>query len=194
MLFISTSGTPVPRCGSPFVCSLTQLPVLLSPGCGSKSSALDPFPAPLLVCPLCACSVPVFLLLAGSGRSHPSARAGGEREPSSSRRPQCSAGPHHLQPELPAGNRCQQRGDLQDPSGQSAFFCPWEGDIPVQTPEPWLSFCLRSCKASLHFRGGRCHWPREMLALKARARGLVFKCRPHLSYTEIKHRRFSLLS
>lgn len=43
------------------------------------------------------------LLPAGGGRSHSSAGPGGQREPSSSRRPERPAGSHHLQPELPPG-------------------------------------------------------------------------------------------
>lgn len=99
------------------VCCLIQRlkPASLGVDRAANSSALGHSPAPSLVVPLCACSVPLFLPLAGSGRSHPSARSGGEREPSSSRRPQRPAGPHHLQPELPAGNRHQQHGPLWKP-------------------------------------------------------------------------------
>ena len=43
------------------------------------------------------------LLPAGGGWSHSSAGPGGQREPSSSRRPERPAGSHHLQPELPPG-------------------------------------------------------------------------------------------
>lgn len=121
------------------VCCLKQRLKRASQGVhhASNSSTLGPSPAPSLAVPLCACSVPLFLPLAGSGRSHPSARSGGEREPSSSRRPQRPAGPHHLQPELSAGNRPQQHGPLWKP--QQAI-CP-------------LSLRKGTCQCRPHSRG-----------------------------------------
>lgn len=90
------------------------------PGNGSylEKQHFGTFPCPV---PLCTWSVTVFLLLAGCGRSHPSARAGSKREPSPSRRPQCPAGPHHLQPELPAGNRHPQDGHFRN---RQLTVCP----------------------------------------------------------------------
>lgn len=48
----------------------------------------------------------------------------------------------------------------------------------MQIPQPWLSSCLSSCKASLRFKGGICHWPSEVLVIKASSGGLVFQMLP----------------
>lgn len=67
--------------------------------CKVRQPRVWEWPAEFCCSPLRVC----VCVRAGRGGSHPSAGAGSARQSGETRGPQCSAGAHHCQPELPAG-------------------------------------------------------------------------------------------